>query len=341
MKRRMILDLLLVVLSGLLVLCFQQDDQRNNQSQLDRNGLSENSLIITGGKKLAVTPLIKTLASSDLDNFQLQLIDNKDDNFSYIYIKGDVTEVMPTVSGRLLNANDFQSEVPFVLLGKNRLKEAYKPQSQEYFLKNDHYLAVIGVIGTSGDYAINNHIFISLSPNQSDQNLMTTDFRVVYDPKEPNSAQTKEIIKLFDAKKATRLVDTSSVQRERQGWFQRSGILLTQAILIFTVMATLAWIMIYYIVLAGRGFDLGGFLKEQLRLKLLGQTAFHLFLPTLLGYFIGVKIWSASHAMVILGLLLSFDVVALLITFLYLTFSRNYPRLQQAVDQLNQEEFKH
>ncbi|WP_261805589.1 hypothetical protein [Lapidilactobacillus luobeiensis] len=338
MKRRMFLDILLLILTILLVICFQQDEQRNSQSRLDRNGLSENSLIITGGKKIAIAPVIKELAASDLTDFQLQLVDKDDPNFSYVYAKGTSGESLPTTSGRIFNSNDFQSEVPFVLLGKDRTQEAYRPQSQQYFLSNDRYLAVIGVTGASGNYAINDHIFISLSPQQSDQNLLTNGFRIIYDPTEPNSADTRRIIDFFDAKKATRLVDTSTVKRERQGWFQRSGILLTQSILIFTVMTTVTWILIYLIVLAGRNFALGSFLKNQLRLKLLGQTALHLLVTTGLGAFIGLRFFNVSHGWIIVGLLLMFDLIALLITFLYLTYSRNYPRLKRAVKQLTEEE---
>lgn len=340
MKRKILLDILLAVLTGLLVLCFQQDEQRNNISQLNRNGLSENSLLINHSKKMAVTPLIKSLAASKLTNFQIQFIAKNNPNFSYVYAKGETNENLPVLSGRTFNSNDYQSEVPFVVLGKNQATNTYKPQSQMYYRYQENYLAVIGTVGTSRSSAINDHTFISLSPEQPDQKLLTSSFRIVYDPTTLNNSQTKQILKLFQGSKATRLIDNSTVKRERQGWFERSGILLTQVILIFTFMVIITWALVYLILVSGRRFNLGGFLRDQLTLKLLGEIALHLLLSTALGLLVGWQAFRVGHLAVVAGLVGIFDLLSLLISYLYMNNSRHYKKLKNAAQILYQEQKK-
>lgn len=337
MKKRFVLDLLLIILTGLLVLCFQQDEQRNSIGQLNRNGLSENSLLIKGSKKMALSPLIKSLATSKLTDFQIQFVAKNDPNFSYVYAKGNVNQHLPVSSGRVFNSNDYQSEVPFVMLGKNQTKTAYQPQSQMYYDYQETYLAVIGVVGSNRPAAINDHTFISLSPVQADQSLLTSSFRIIYDPTTPSNRDTKQIIKLFQAQKSTRLIDNSTVKRERQGWFQRSGILLTQVILIFTFMVIIVWAQIYLVLVAGRPFKLGGFLRDQLTLKLLGQIAINLVGSTVLGLLGGWKLFHLGQPAILIGLLVAFDVLALLLTYFYMNYSQHYRQLKHAAKILNQE----
>lgn len=338
MKRKIFLDLLLALLTGLLVLCFQQDEQRNSISQLNRNGLSENSLQINQHKKMAVEPLIKSLAASKLTNFQIQFIAKDNPNFSYVYAKGKTNENLPVLSGRTFNTNDYQSEVPFVVLGKNQIENTYQPQSQMYYQYQQQYLAVIGTVGTAQTSAINDHTFISLSPEQPDQNLLTSSFRIVYDPVTLNTAHTKQILKMFQASTATRLIDSSTVKRERQGWFERSGILLTQVILIFTFMVIITWALVYLILVSGRRFQLGGFLRDQLTLKLIGEIALNVLLSTIAGLLVGWQVFQVSHLPIIAGLVGIFDALTIIISYLYMTNSRHYAKLKKAARILYQEQ---
>lgn len=332
MKKKLFIDLLLVVLSGLIFVSFRQNEQRNNESRLNRNGLSVNSLIVSGAKNQSVETVIQKLAKHSVTDFQLQLVSRKDANLSYVYAKGKTRYTLPLTSGRTFNENDYRSEVPFVILGSDLSKEAYQPQSQMYYHLRETYLAVIGVTGDKTDSAINHHLFISLSPNQTDLgSLRTADFRIIYDPTTPQKHDTKSILRLFNAHSTKRLVDTSTVKRERQGWFERSGMILTHVILIMVLMIILAWILGYLIIYSTKNFQMRPFFKNQLSISMVGQYATHLVLATGIGWLIGWRVQSIEQPAVISWLLVGFDVFATLVIYLYLSYSKHYEHLRAVI----------
>lgn len=333
MKKKIFLDVILVVLTFLMFLCFRQNEQRNNESRLNRNGLSVNSLIVNGAKDQPLETAVQQIAKSPLKNYQIQFVSQTDPNFSYIYAKGHINSQLPLISGRLFNENDYESEVPFVVLGTDLTKKTYQPQEQSYYLFNNHYYAVIGVTGVTEKSAINQHVFISLSPNQDlSPTVTTSQFRIIYDPTVQKSSDTKKLQQLLHATGSNRLVDSSSITRERQGWFARSGMIITQVILLLALMIIISWILSYLVIFASKQFNLGSFLQNQLTLKMLGQLATHLILATGIGFLIGWQTQETAAPEIILGILVIFDLVSLIGTYLYLTYSQHYAHLKQVLD---------
>lgn len=321
MKKRAFLDILLILLSGLLVFCFDRSEQRNARSELDRNGLSEESLLLNDVPKQEVLPILKKLSQSSVHDYQLQLISKDNPNFSYLYAQGKQGQKIPTVSGRFFNENDFKSEVPFVVLGQKNAQKGYQPQSQMYYFFKHRYLPVIGIAGIAGQYAINQHTFISLSPQQTQWQLNTGGFRIVYDPITPDDQQTAKVRRLFKAKKTTKLVDSSTIARERQGWFERSGLLLVQVIAIILVMALVSGILVYLTIYSGKDFKLAGFLRGRLFLKYLGELALRMTVSLAVGFLIGWQLTQPISLLPIISLLVGYIVLALAGTALYLHFS--------------------
>lgn len=333
MKKKLFLDLILVLLTFLMFLCFRQNEQRNNESRLNRNGLSVDSLIVNRTKDQPLEDVVQKIAKSSLNNYQIQFVSQSDPNFSYVYAKGNVNSPLPLVSGRLFNQNDYESEVPFVVLGSDLAEKTYKPQAQQYYQHNGNYYAVIGVTGDTDNSAINHHTFISLSPiQQLDTSIRTSQFRIIYDPTVQKNSDTKKLLKILHGKSTKRLVDSSTIKRERQGWFARSGMIITQIILILALMIIMAWILAYLVIFTSKQFNLGSFLQNQLTLKRLGQLAAHLFLATGLGFVIGWQTQSIAAPATILGIVVVFDLVVLLGTYLYLTYSHDYTHLKHVFD---------
>ncbi|WP_125604510.1 hypothetical protein [Lapidilactobacillus bayanensis] len=333
MKKKIFLDLVLVLLTFLMFLCFRQNEQRNNESRLNRNGLSVDSLIVTGAKKQSLETVVQQISKSSLKHYQIQFVDEHDPNFSYIYAEGDGSSQLPLISGRFFNQNDYESEVPFVVLGTNLTKSTYQPQAQQYYDLSGNYYAVIGVTGVTDNSAINNHTFISLSPKQQLSNQITTSqFRIIYDPVVQKSSDTKKLLQILQATGTKRLVDSSSITRERQGWFARSGMIITQVILILALMIIMTWILAYLVIFASKQFNLGSFLQNQLTLKMLGQLATHLVLATGIGFLIGWQTQEITTPVIILGIIMIFDLIALVGTYLYLTYSQHYTHLKQVLD---------
>ena len=321
MKKRAFLDILLILLSGLLVFCFDRNEQRNARSELNRNGLSEGSLLLKEVPKQQVLPILKKLSKSSVHDYRLQLISKDNPNFSYLYAQGKQGQKIPTVSGRFFSENDFKSEVPFVVLGQKRAQKGYQPQSQMYYFFKQRYLPVIGIAGISGNYAINQHTFISLSPLQTQWQLSTSGFRIVYDPTTPDEQQTAKVRQLFNAKKTTKLVDSSTIARERQGWFERSGILLIQIIAIILIMALVSGILVYLTISSGKDFKLAGFLRGRLFLKYLGELALRITTSLAIGFLIGWQLTRPVAILPVISLLVGYIILALGATALYLHFS--------------------
>lgn len=333
MKKKIFFDAILVILTFLMFLCFRQNEQRNNESRLNRNGLSVNSLIVNQAQDQPLQTTIQQIAKSPLKNYQLQFVSHKDPNFSYIYAKGDVNSTLPLISGRFFNQHDYESEVPFIVLGSNLTKQTYQPQAQQYYQLNHNYYAVIGVTGVSENSAINQHTFVSLSPNQTlDSAIRTGQFRIIYDPSTQKASYTKKVLQIFHATGTKRLVDSSSIKRERQGWFDRSGMIITQIILLLALMIIVTWILAYLVIFASKQFNLGSFLQNQLSLKMLGQLAAHLILATGIGFVIGWQTQKINRPDVILTILLLFVLITLISVYLYLTHSHHYTHLKQVLN---------
>ncbi|MFD1466214.1 hypothetical protein ACFQ4L_09085 [Lapidilactobacillus mulanensis] len=332
MKKKLFIDLILVILTFLIFVSFRQSEQRNNESRLNRNGMSVESLILTDAKNQTVLSTVQKMAKSSVTNFQLQMISRKDPNLSYVYAKGNSNDSLPMISGRSFSKNDYLSEVPFVILGTDLTKDAYQPQSQMYYHLGERYLAVIGVAGEKTNSAINRHTFLSLSPNQDLANTVrTSNFRIIYDPTTTKPTDTKKILAIFGAKNTTRLVDNSTVKRERQGWFERSGMILTQTILIVALMIIMTWILVYLIIFATKNFQLGGFLKNQLALNMIGRLAGHLVIATGIGFVAGWRLQPIEQPAIILGIIAAFDLVMIIVTSIYLSHSQPYAHLRAAI----------
>ncbi len=144
------------------MLTISQRAKTNYSQRLNHNSLSENAVIFNSKSQQSIQKKpFKKIDAAKLSHFQIQF--NVDSRFSYVYAKGKLSSV-PLKDGRFFSSYDFKSQIPVVVAGQSRLAELYKPASQAYYQDHGRYLSVIGVVGTNQTTTLDQHIFVSTSP---------------------------------------------------------------------------------------------------------------------------------------------------------------------------------
>ncbi|MHC9532612.1 ABC transporter permease [Dellaglioa sp. L3N] len=209
-------------------------------TKLDNHNLSENAYVLKT-KEQDLDKYNKSLANSGkISNFQIHYQVKNKKNLSYFYAKGKY-EQPPMISGTFFSSNDFLSEVPVAVVGRNVEKKLYSPFHQQYYELNGQYIAVIGIMGDKYNSELDNQIFIAMSAADT-SNLKAHDAKIIIDSKK---AVTKDTLtaELTNTKVSKQvkdkliLTDHSWISRH---WQQAVGLI---AVVIGVMMATYIWII--------------------------------------------------------------------------------------------------
>ncbi|KRN29502.1 hypothetical protein IV38_GL000387 [Lactobacillus selangorensis] len=286
-KRKLILDLLLAILAFGCVFLFGHQDQSNYTSQLNRNGLSNSAVVIRTHSHQTLQTTVKKLDAAHLKQYQVQFAPSK--SLSYFYGEGKFTNI-PELSGRFFTDDDFKSQIPVVVVGQNLTKQLYAPTSQSYLYLHHRYLSVVGTVGTQSKSALNDHTFISISPEYVFDNRQLRHVKIYADGANLTGNQ-KQLKQIFKATKITPLVKTPIVGTS---WLSSYGLLVLSLLVAVGIGILLAEIF-YRLIQHQLDAPLDEHLAEHYRWGLFRQFAVHSFFAILVGYLIGVKQIDVIH----------------------------------------------
>lgn len=238
MKKNLIINLTIIfilILAGFLV---SHNDTRNYQRLMDRGDIHDGALIFPSKSKQSIPTVLKKMQQKRLHNFQIYFIQKKNPDLSYVYMSQHLTKV-PMTSGRYFTENDFQSPIPFIILGQDLYKVAYKPQAQVYYQLYGNYYSVIGAAGMNNTKKLNQHIFISASPNQHNHTQIHH-YQVVVDGNILHHPQNlKKMQHILDSHHSYR--SANQINNVRQTWWTRWGLTLFGLFALALIILILCW----------------------------------------------------------------------------------------------------
>ncbi len=206
-SRKILIDLVMILLSFLTVFCFVQNDKKLYHNQLNHNGLSENAMVYQTNSNQNVQQTLQKLAKEPWHNYQIHFNINK--HVTYLY-QNDFNSVLPVVSGHFFGEAAFNSEVPIVVIGQNLKDKLYIPTKQKYWKYDGNYLSVIGEIGTENkSLSVNNHVFISASPLGVYNDQPLSHFQIIADGPGLRD-HSKQLQQILGATKAYHLIPHNS-----------------------------------------------------------------------------------------------------------------------------------
>ena len=221
MKKTIWINVLIIFLlfcAGRLV---AQNDTRNYQNLMDRGNISNQAMNLVTHSRKSIPGILRKIDQQKITNLQLYFVSKHDPNLSYVYMPKKLKK-LPMTSGRFFVKSDFQSPIPFVVLGQTvAAQTAYKPQSQSYYQLRQNYYSVIGVTGLNNTKNLNQHVFISTSPKQHDHTQLRN-FQIIVDgeilhyPK-----QLQQLKKAFKARQIYRI--NNHLNPKSQTWWNRWG----------------------------------------------------------------------------------------------------------------------
>jgi hypothetical protein len=292
-----------------------QHDRSTYQIQLDHGGLSEDALIFNAKSNLNMQQLVKKLSQRNYDNYQVQFIDPAQEQVSYIYAKHPKTNIS-MISGRNFNTSDYNSPLPFAIVGQDWVDNLYKPQVQAYLFDHERYVAVIGQVGTSGESSLNTHRFISVSPLQTTNPTPIKNLEVIADGtlvKQHRQAFSK----LVQAKRASTYVPKQDDQQQAKHWSSR---IILWALYggTFVLMSLLTLLFYGTFRPALKSSELDMTLDRKMKWGYLRQFSLYLLVSGAIGYFVGLwqtylisyelttyyMIGLAGYAVILMGILL-------------------------------------
>ncbi|WP_181190531.1 hypothetical protein, partial [Bombilactobacillus bombi] len=205
---------------------------------MDRGNIQEGALIFPSRSRQSIPGVLRKTEAHNLHNFQIYFIQKSNPNLSYVYMSQHLTKV-PMSSGRYFNANDFASPIPFVILGQDLYKTAYKPQTQPYFQLNNNYYSVVGAAGMSNTKKLNRHIFISASPKQHNKTQIrhyqvVVDGNILHHPQHLH--QLQHLLKASHPYRSA-----NQINNIRQTWWMRWGVTLFGLIIVALLIVVLCW----------------------------------------------------------------------------------------------------
>lgn len=300
--KKIILDCLLVVLTVLGLLTISQRAKTNYSQRLNHNSLSENAVIFNAKNQQSIQKTIQKIDAAKLTHFQIQF--NVNSRFSYVYAKGKLSSV-PLKDGRFFTSYDFKSQVPVVVVGQSRLSELYKPASQAYYQDHGRYLSVIGVVGTNQTTTLDQHIFVSTSPefvlNDRPLNQVTV---LVDDPQ--MRAHMKTYQKIFKTTKHSYLTPKSTPLVGVNWLRQNAGMMAVIAVLVI-IAAGFAYLFSQVVngYQAQKGLSTG--LYRKFRTAQTQIFALHLVVSSIIGFAIGSWFFYLTARTVIFASLMMID----------------------------------
>lgn len=220
MKRTIVLNILMICLLVLAGVVVSKNDLRNYQTLMDRGNIREDALIFPSRSRQSIPTVLRKFEQKNVQHYQINFIQKKNPNLSYVYMSHNV-KTLPMTNGRFFSASDFQSPIPFVVLGRDLGKKTYKPQYQAYYQLNHNYYSVIGYTGLSNTTKLNQHIFISTSPQQHNHTQIRH-YQIVIDGQLLNHPQKlKKVQAILHASYPYR--SANQINNIKQSWWQRWG----------------------------------------------------------------------------------------------------------------------
>lgn len=309
--KKLVLDVLFVgvVVLGLLVI--SQRAKSMYSERLNHNSLSQKAVIFKTKSHQSIQSTIQAIDQTKLNNFQVQF--NVNNHLSYVYAKGKQANV-PLKDGRFFSNYDFKSRIPVVVVGQSRVNELYQPASQAYYQTKNRYLSVIGVVGTNQTTSLDQHVFISASPEFVLNNRALNQVTVLVDDQQIGS-HLKEYQKIFKTKSISNLTPKNT-PIIGVNWLRENG----TAAIILVLLIMVAGVLSHLFAQLVNGYHAQKNLTASLYRKYSGgQTqifAVHLLSMTLIGFIIGSWFFYLTH----LGLIFSGLVVVDLILIAYFYF---------------------
>lgn len=238
MKRKITLTFFIALLLICAGVIFSKHDTVKYKSVLNRNGVSEEAIILKTSSKDTLIDGLNQLAKHPELSFRLHFISKKNPNFSYFYSQNENLK-LPITSGRNFSQMDFQGVTPFVIAGNN-VKNIYKPQEQAYYQLNGSYLPVIGTLEADANSKINNHIFVSISPNfpTTAYKEKIKDYKIILDGVYQNKrALTRTVKTAFSSKKT--VSSANKINNVKQKLIEKNSVLFLLLLLVTVIIAIL------------------------------------------------------------------------------------------------------
>ncbi|MQS76409.1 hypothetical protein [Companilactobacillus halodurans] len=274
---------LIVLLTGVAI---SKSDSIKYNNTMNRLGMSDEAVVLhTKSKKNLITAVKDLDKQKKMSSYQLIFFDKGNSDMGYMYSHGKISK-LPITSGRYFSLDDFTSQIPFAVQGKNSEIESYKPQSQSYIKVNNRYISVIGNVGFDGAEILNSQTLVSLSPNQPKSKFHLNQVTTVLDGKAlTNKDSLNKIKSILHVKSTHKYVpqsdDFTNVETSNNGELYMVGIVL----LFFLIVAVNFYILVPLKYDLSRS-HLTGDLKNNYRNGLMIRYLLYTLVPNILGFII-------------------------------------------------------
>lgn len=238
MKKTIFINILIACLLVFAGVVISKEDSSNYQNLMNRGNIYEGALIYPTKSKQTVPHVLKRIKQKKITGFQMYFIKKSDPNISYVYMSRDIKE-LPMNTGRYFTKQNFDSQIPFVILGSEKFKTVYKPQTQPYYKIGNKFYSVLGSVGFKNTDQLNNHVFISTSPKQKSK-AKVKNYQVVLDGEvlrhPENITKIKHVLR---AKKPYR--SANHINHIQQSWLSHWGIATSLLLVIAIAVLVLSW----------------------------------------------------------------------------------------------------
>ncbi|TGD24598.1 hypothetical protein EGT49_02280 [Companilactobacillus suantsaicola] len=273
---------LIVLLTGVAI---SKSDSIKYNNTMNRLGMSDQALVLkTKSKKNLKTVVTQLSETKKLSSYQLIFFEKSNSDLGYIYSHKKFTK-LPITSGRYFSEDDFISQIPFAIQGKNSQLQSYKPQGQAYIDLDDRYISVIGNVGFDGADILNSQTLVSLSPNQPKSKYHLNEVTTVLDGNALSNKDTlTKIKKIMKVKSTHKYVpqtdDFTNVETTNNGEMYLVGIVFLFVLIL----------IVDFYILVPLKYDLSrshltGDLKNNYRNGLMVRYLIYTLIPFLAGYF--------------------------------------------------------
>jgi len=230
--RRWLIDILLVALAIISGVVWSQHDQTEYAERLDYLGLTENALVYRSKQGTTAAQALAAINRVGLSNYQVQF---ETGHTTYLYATGDLT-TLPLSSGQWFSDQDFKSQLPVAIAGKNLTDSLYSGGTQRYYQLNQQYIPVIGVMSNRKNSPLNDQLILTPAA-PTFQTLRLKTLKVTVDAQNLNR-HTTALTKIFKVK-PTRL----RYANNQQTWLQTNGVTVFWGIGLALLSALAGWVV--------------------------------------------------------------------------------------------------
>ncbi|KRM72685.1 hypothetical protein FC34_GL000395 [Lacticaseibacillus brantae DSM 23927] len=222
----------LAIISGVV---WSQHDQTEYAERLDYLGLTENAQVYHSKQSTTAPQALAAINRVGLTNYQVQF---QTGHTTYLYATGDLT-TLPLSSGQWFSDQDFKSQLPVAIAGRNLADSLYSGGSQRYYQLGQQYIPVIGIMSNRKNSPLNDQVILTPAA-PTFQQLGLKDVKVTIDAQNLNRHQAalKKIFKV----KPTRLRYTNN----QQTWLQTNGATVLWGAGLIIASAFAGWIVTFF-----------------------------------------------------------------------------------------------